>query len=454
MSHAHNAQPSAILTIEAASPGGVPALVDVVGRLMRKWGYAPTVYRAEFATGDLTLLERLAITVRRWIPRLVDERGLPTVLVPAPPLPLWLFYVVPHFLFGRLLGQHRAIFVVSGSAHVALPLALRGIPYILWIATTYQDELEAKAAAGDHWAERVLASPTWRLLDAQERLALRCAHRVLALSYHTAERIKTMTADTVNYVETVLFPIDTTRYRPNPAVRASSPYGEYLLLAARINDPRKNVGLLLEAFAQVHTQLPGLRLMLVGEEPGPLLIDRVAALGLEDAVIFRGIVSADELLLLYQGAQLFVLPSTQEGLGIVVLEAMACGTPVVATRCGGPEGIVIDGETGRLVSDFRDPTPLARAMLDLLSNPDQLEQMRQRCVEFALSHFSFPTVAEQLRAAYEDVRAAPPRPIPLREWLSAIWAALVFVIYMQHQMIIHWPSIQAKLLVPLLNAIR
>ena len=441
---------AAILTIEAASPGGVPALVDTLVKLLGRWGHDPTVYRAHFAAGNLSFGQRVAATIRRWRPRQVDERNNRTVIVPAPPLPLWAFYTVPHFLFGPLLGQHHCFMVASGSAHVALPLALRGIPYSLWVATLYEDELQAKQATGDNWARRVLNSPTWPLLVAQEQYVLRRAERVLALSFHTAERIKQMVPDAANRVETVLFPVDTRRFKPSQTVRDDPPYGRYLMLAARINDPRKNVGLLLRAFARVREEHPDLSLVLVGEDPNDAVLRLVRELGLKDAVIFGGIVPADELLRLYQGAALFCLPSLQEGLGIVVLEALACGTPVVTTRCGGPEGIVIDGETGRVVDELHEPAPYAAAILDLLHDRERLARMRARCAAFAADNFASPVVAEQLRETYEATQQAP-RIGRARLIVAALWAVLVLGAYIQHQWLIHGPAIQSRFVEPLLG---
>ena len=440
------ARPACILTLQAASPGGVPALVDTVYELMEGWGYRPTVYRAHFAEGALRPAQRLQETARNWRPRLIEERGLRTTVVPAPPAPLWSLYAVPQFMVGRLLGQYDSAFVISGSAHVALPLALRGSPYTLWIATVYEDELRGKAEAGDGWARGVLDSPTWPLLARQERLALRRAERVLALSPHTARRILEIAPEVGDRLETVLFPVDLERFRPDDAARADPPRGRYLLLAARINDPRKNVSLLLRAFQRVHAEHPDLKLVLVGDEPGEAVLGLVAELGLGEAVVCGGIVSADELLRLYQGAELFVLPSMQEGLGIVVLEALACGTPVVATACGGPEGIVIDGVTGRLVHEFHDPEPLAQAILDLLADPARLAALRERCAAFAAERFAYPVVAAQLKAAHEATERAQPRTGRLHEWLALGWVLVVLAAYLQHQFVIHWPAIQARLL--------
>ena len=444
---------AAILTIEAASPGGVPTLVDTVYRLMESWGYQPTVYRTQFAAGDLSPWERIAATLRSWRARAITERGLEMTVVPAPPLPLWLFYLAPHFLFGPLLRDYDAFFGASGSAHVALPLALRRRRYTLWVATLYGDELQAKAEAGDAWARAVLASPTWRLLNWQEQFALRRAARVLALSHHTARRIVEAMPDLEGRVETALYPVDTTRFRPDPDARAQTPYGDYLLLAARINDSRKNVPLLLHAFARVREVHPDLKLVLTGEEPDERIKGLLRDLGIAEAVTCKGIVSAADLLRLYQGAQLFVLPSNQEGLGIVVLEALACGTPVVATRCGGPEGLVIDGETGLNVP-VGDVEGMTAAILDLLGDPARLAWMRERCATFAAERYALPVIGRQLRAAYETaLQGRAPGGMPLRRALAAVWAAFVFAEYLRHQMALHGDAIRAQIIEPLLGAI-
>ncbi len=445
---------AAILTIEAASPGGVPALVDVLYRLMQRWGLDPLVMRSQFAPGELTVGQRIAATLSQWRARRTIERGLDAVLVPAPPLPLWGFYAVPHFLAGPLLGGQEAVFVASGSAHVALPLALRGIPYVLWVATLYEDELAAKQAVGDAWAEGVLRSRTWPLLAAQERFVLRRAERVLALSYTTADRIRGLVPGAADRVETVLFPVDTDRFRPDPAARAESPHVPYLLLAARINDPRKNVPMLLDAFAQINAARPDLSLVLVGEEPNDVLRAQVVRLGLEEAVVFGGIVPADELLRLYQGAELFVLPSLQEGLGIVVLEALACGTPVVTTACGGPEGIVQEGETGRVVADPHAAGTFAAAVLDALADPTRLAAMREASAAYARETYSFPVISERLRDAYDEARQAGPQPSRLAAVLAALWAVVVVAAYTQHQLAIHADSIRAQIVEPLLGVLQ
>lgn len=149
------------------------------------------------------------------------------------------------------------------------------------------------------------------------------------------------------------------RYAP-PGLDAKTfcPAGErelardpYLLCVGRLDDPRKNIGLLMEAYALIPEAARGrLRLVLAGQAgPPDFFWRRTEALGLRNRVEFIHRPSLDGLVALYQGASVFALPSDEEGLGIALLEAMACGIPAVSTRSGGPDGVITDGEDGYLV---------------------------------------------------------------------------------------------------------
>jgi len=322
--------------------------------------------------------------------------------MPRLPLP-WSWTLTPLAFGWRTIEKYDMHFVVAGTSHLALLPAVKGLPYILWIATIYEDELRSKVEVGDAWASRVLNSPVWPLLQAQERFTLRKASRILALSPNTARRITEVVPETADRIVTMLCPVDTERFRPDPAARAMSPYGDYLLFTGRINDPRKNVDLLLRVFAIVRERFPALKLVLVGEEPGKMLLASVKRLGLDDAVVFPGRIAAgSEFVRLYQAAKLFALPSTQEGLGIVALEALACGTPVVSTRCGGPEELLSAGQVGQLVPKD-DPDAFAQALLDLLSDPDRLAKMREASVKLAQERFAWAAIERQLLDAIETV---------------------------------------------------
>jgi glycosyltransferase involved in cell wall biosynthesis len=153
-----------------------------------------------------------------------------------------------------------------------------------------------------------------------------------------------------------------------PAGRAAA--GPVVLSVAR-QYRRKDTRTLFEAFARVRERPPAALLRIVGGGPElPALRARAAALGLEGTVAFLGeVADAEAVRREYLAADLFCLPSLQEGFGIVFLEAMAAALPIVATRAAAIPEVVPEGEVGLLVPP-RDPEALAAAMDRLLGDAE------------------------------------------------------------------------------------
>jgi len=102
------------------------------------------------------------------------------------------------------------------------------------------------------------------------------------------------------------------------------------------------------------------QLELAGEPEARFLQQRLTDLGIAERVRCHPYLPPAQLAQVLQGLDLFVIPSHQEGLCIAALEAMACGVPVVSTRCGGPEEFVLEGRTGQLVD--AEPGAMAQAI--------------------------------------------------------------------------------------------
>jgi glycosyltransferase involved in cell wall biosynthesis len=169
--------------------------------------------------------------------------------------------------------------------------------------------------------------------------------------------------------------------------------------------PVKGVDILLRAVRLLSERRREIRLVLVGEafygayeKEERQLRKMVSDLGIADRVRFAGKQVPPELVHSMQESAALVLPSRAESLGMVLVEALACGTPVVATRCGGPEEIVND-RVGVLVPP-EDPEALARGIEQVLDRHEAYPPARLRA--HAVETFGLNTVGEQLRHVYEE----------------------------------------------------
>jgi phosphatidylinositol alpha-1,6-mannosyltransferase len=166
---------------------------------------------------------------------------------------------------------------------------------------------------------------------------------------------------------------------------------------------RKGQDLLVEAWPQVLARLPEARLLLVGTGPlAGVLRRRIAALGLRHAVLLAGEVAWADLPACYAAADLFAMPCRTrlggldvEGLGIVYLEAQACGLPVLAGRSGGAPEAVRHGETG-LVVDGTSVPEVARALTALLEDQLQSKAMGVAGRAFVERTYAWPVVTADL----------------------------------------------------------
>jgi glycosyltransferase involved in cell wall biosynthesis len=211
-------------------------------------------------------------------------------------------------------------------------------------------------------------------------------------------------------VMVILTPIDTEAFRPMVRQEAYAAAGlqagrRYLLYVGRLSDHDKRVGALIEAFTAIAARHADTDLLIAGEGRDGAGLRALAAARAPGRVRFVGWVSgAKQLAPLYGAAVCLLLPSHREGFPTAVGEAMACGTPVIASRVGGVPELVTDGETGWLVEPGDDDALIDR-MSHVLQHPTQTEAMRPEARHRAERTVSFEVVGQQLRASFERVLA-------------------------------------------------
>lgn len=189
--------------------------------------------------------------------------------------------------------------------------------------------------------------------------------------------------------------------QPSPQVSGLSPQSSVLrsaLFLSRLN-PKKGIPRLLEAWASIRPE--GWRLDLAGpDERGyrAVLEKQVAALGLGDAVRFLGNVADADKWALYRAADLFVLPTETENFGIVVAEALACGTPVLTTQ-GAPWSGLVDEGCGWWVENTSEGIRDGLASA-LVTDPATLRAMGERGRAYVRKEYDWNPIGERMLAAY------------------------------------------------------
>jgi glycosyltransferase involved in cell wall biosynthesis len=234
-----------------------------------------------------------------------------------------------------------------------------GTPYLVGIKGVIAEEMQHERGR-----TRLLFEQLARL----EGHNARRADAVLATSDYCRAAIQRHYGVARGRVRLVPEGIDLPRWRRLAERLPHSSDGATILCVAR-QYPRKHLADLLRALPAVRSAVPRARALIAGDGPEHVRLRALAAeLGLRDAAIFTGALPDDRLELLYRQADVFCLPSVQEGFGIVFLEAMACGLPVVATQAAAIPEVVPDRRAGMLVPPG-DVDALSHALIELLARP-------------------------------------------------------------------------------------
>jgi glycosyltransferase involved in cell wall biosynthesis len=253
----------------------------------------------------------------------------------------------------------------------------RRLPFIASLKGIIADELKNERG----WVRRLLTiQARW------ERLNTRRADLVMVTSRYCADVARREYGVPADRVAVVPEPIDVAEWNARFARARRRPRTRPVVLSVARLYPRKRLADLLDAASRLRARGVGLDVRVVGKGPEwAALVERHAALGLKDFVALLGDVSREQLAEEYANADVFCLPSVQEGFGIVFLEAMAAGLPVVACRAAAIPEVVLDGATGALVPP-RDPDAIASALADLARDSGRARRLgdegRRRVLDF------------------------------------------------------------------------
>jgi glycosyltransferase involved in cell wall biosynthesis len=303
--------------------------------------------------------------------------------------------VRPRAILDRELQDHDIIVLGVGSPFwgVVIPLELRERTIVEFV-TRYQAETESAVEAATGW-RKIYWALQRRIVALQEQRSLETAGATVVPSSALADWASSSGSADVTIIPHAI----SDRFEPDDEDPGTS-----IVAVARWVDPRKNFPLLLDAYARAialdDTVGP---LILIGTPPSMQILDAEAKTirELGDRIRILGETNPDRLVEALQSARIAVLPSDQEGFGLPLVEAMACGCAVVATRSVGSELTVVDGLNGLLVPR-RDAAALAAAIVRL-SSDDELHMALSEGALSEVTRYRVDRVAPQLVSVVDRV---------------------------------------------------
>jgi glycosyltransferase involved in cell wall biosynthesis len=231
-------------------------------------------------------------------------------------------------------------------------------------------------------------------------IVMKRVDRIITGSNHSAQSIQRVFNVPASHVEIIHDGVDTETFRPLDDVEKEP---QSILFVGNSEDRNKGARYLLEALRLLRRDMD-FHLTFVDKARDDLTLvpGLVKRLGLTSRITYTGRVSTEELVRLYNRAEILVSPSLYEGFGLPAAEAMACGTPVIATTAGAFPEVVADGETGWLVTPG-DARALADAIRRLMADPVQRGKMGAAARRRMQERFTWRETARKTVALYEEI---------------------------------------------------
>lgn len=314
----------------------------------------------------------------------------------------WRYFLLPLFFAAQLIAilrvlRHERVDLIH--AHWLIPQGLSVA--IAGLLMKKLPPLMCTSHGGD------LLGLNGRLLTLIKRWVIHCTSRLTVVSKPMMSCALALGARS-EQLQTISMGVDTRAlFAPSPKTNRAD---NELLFVGRLVE-KKGIEYLLDAMPEIVKQQPRTHLKIVGSGPiEKALRMQVHRLGIANVVTFHGAVINSQLPELYRRATVFVAPSIvttqgdQEGLGLVLVEALACECPVVASDLPAIRDVIVEGDTGLLVPE-KNPEALAKAVLKLLAEPGLRRQLAANGRTHVLRYFDWDTVVTRYRLLIEELTA-------------------------------------------------
>jgi glycosyltransferase involved in cell wall biosynthesis len=192
-----------------------------------------------------------------------------------------------------------------------------------------------------------------------------------------------------------------------PSKKESENDKKYIMYAGRI-DREKGLFDLVECGRSICNERPDVSFIIAGNGRDINKLRRkIKKTGLQNRFIFLGQIEKDQMIKLYQNATLFILPSYHEGLPTVLLEAMSCGLPIIATDVRGNRDLISNGENGLLVPP-KDSKKMAEAIITLLEDEKLMERLGKNARKTIVENYTWNAVFNKFLKCYESLARGQP----------------------------------------------
>ncbi len=290
----------------------------------------------------------------------------------------------------KILSFDIPCFAISGNNHAARPFLDLKLPFGIWPGSTFWEDCKHHVFQAPLSFRKILDLATKSSCERLEYRIFNKAAQIVVDTTYTRDRTLAFNSLWSNKITVIPVPVDTAKYTP-----ILNPTQKYFLLIGRLSDPRKNIDLLLNAFSLYARKNTLLNLVLIGS--GDQTTRRkLCEHPFSERIQWLEGISESEKIERIQNATALIIPSFQEGFGIVGAEALACGIPVISTPCGGTEDYVIHEQTGLLLNGF-DPPEMAEAMLRISTDSILRKHLSEQGREFAVSHLSIDAVRPKIQ---------------------------------------------------------
>ena len=376
----------AILTLHPNNGGGILSSLSAVYKFCDHY-FEPTVFFLGFdskISAHLRPFKFSSSIIRK------NYFGMRSVEIGA----RWAFWEPGHYKFTyetwkKELGGFDYFFVTSGTPIAAHPLVLLNKKFLLWSATPYDDDRTERSptATGIRRFIDRFSVPRMRII---EKSILTCATKIMPMSHYARDRFSEIGNIKESKMDVCGYPVEMASLLNLEKDKNT------VVSIGRFSDPRKNVSMLLRVWKKISKSVPSAKLKIIGKEPKEKIMKQFSSLIESGSVVFTGMLDNFERDKVLKSASLMLITSHQEGLGIIGLEAMANGIPVISTKCGGPNDYVFNGETGFLV-DVDDDSTMASFAVRLLRQSTLARCMGAQGQKLIATNFSKAHVHEIFR---------------------------------------------------------